>query len=247
MDNYKKFYALHQQQHPLLLANAWNARSAQLIEKAGFEAVATSSGAIASSLGYADGEKIPFAEMLYIVQRIKASTTLPLSVDMERGYSDDLTTLTDNVRKLIDAGASGINLEDTQGEEIYLRKLESIKNYLVKTGQHLFLNARTDVFLQKLPSPLETVIRRARLYQDAGADGLFVTGVSDLALIKEIASSTPLPLNVVGTPALSSIDALAESGVRRISMAGFLYNATYSPLEKKAQAIKAESSFAPLF
>jgi 2-methylisocitrate lyase-like PEP mutase family enzyme len=247
MDHYKKFYQLHQQQNPLILANAWNARSAQLIEKAGFGAVATSSGAIASSLGYPDGEKIPFAEMLYIVQRIRASTTLPLSVDIERGYSDDLYVLADNIQKLIEAGVCGINLEDAQGEEIYLRKLQSIKNYLVKTGQQLFVNARTDAFLQKLPTPFETVVRRARLYQDAGADGLFVTGVSDTAVIKNIASTTPLPLNVVGTPTLSSVEALTECGVKRISMAGYLYNATYGPLEKKAQAIKAQSSLAPLF
>jgi 2-methylisocitrate lyase-like PEP mutase family enzyme len=246
MDHYKNFYQLHQQQNPLILANAWNAKSAQLIEKAGFEAVATSSGAIAGSLGYPDGEKIPFAEMLYMIQRIRTATTLPLTADMERGYSDDLTVLTDNIQKLIDAGVCGINLEDAQGEEIYLRKLQSIKNYLVKTGQQLFLNARTDVFLQKLPAPFETVVRRAKLYQDAGADGLFVTGVSDVTVIKNIASATPLPLNIVGSPTLFSVETLAESGVKRISMAGHLYNATYSPLEKKAQAIKAERSFKPL-
>ncbi|HEV8084965.1 MAG TPA: isocitrate lyase/phosphoenolpyruvate mutase family protein [Chitinophagaceae bacterium] len=246
MSNYEKFKQLHYQQKPLLLANAWNVKSAQLIEKAGFEAIGTSSGAIADSLGYADGEKIPFSELLYIVQRIKASTDTLLSVDMERGYSDDLNVLNDNIQKLIDIGVAGINMEDAQGEEIYLRKLESIKNYLTKTNQPLFINARTDGFLQKLPSPLETTIRRAKLYQDAGADGLFVTGVSDVAVIKEITSSVLLPVNVVSTPAVS-VDALTENGIKRISMAVFLYRATYSHLEKVTTAVKSENSFAPLF
>jgi len=202
MNQYEKFYQLHQQQKPFILANAWNARSAQLIEEAGFEAIGTSSGAISNSLGYEDGEKIPFNELLYIVQRIKSCTNIPLSVDVERGYTNDLNVLTDNIQKLIDSGVSGINIEDAQGEEIYLRKLESIKNYLVKTNQQLFINARTDVFLQKLPSPLETTLKRAKLYQDAGADGLFVPAVSDTAVINEITSFTTLPVNMVGTSKL---------------------------------------------
>jgi len=246
MSQYEKFHQLHHQQGPFLLANAWNAKSAQLIEAAGFAAIGTSSGAIANSLGYEDGEKIPFGELLYIVQRIKASTCISLSVDMERGYGDDPNVLTDNIQKLIDCGISGINIEDAQGEEVYLRKLECIKNHLIKTNQSLFINARTDVFLQKLPSPLETVIKRAQRYQHAGADGLFVTGVSDAAFIKEIIASTSLPLNMVGSPNLS-VETLTSLGVKRISMAVFLYRATYNQLEKISRNIKAEKSFSPLF
>jgi 2-methylisocitrate lyase-like PEP mutase family enzyme len=247
MSDYEKFYQLHHQQNAFLLGNAWNVKSAQLIEKAGFKAVGTSSGAIANSLGYDDGEKIPFDELLYIIKRVKASTTIPLSVDLERGYSDDLKVLNDNIQKLIDTGVSGINIEDAQGEEVYLRKLGGIKNYLSRTNQQLFINARTDVFLQKLPSPLETIIRRAKLYEDAGADGLFVTAVSDTAIIKAITTATSLPVNVVGTSALSSIEAMANSGVRRISMAVFLYQATYRKLESVSKEIINDSSLAPLY
>src|SRR5260221_246833 len=107
--------------------------------------------------------------------------------------------------------------------------------------------ARTDGFLQKVESPLETTIKRAKLYQDAGADGLFVTAVSDAATIKEIALSTTLPLNVVATPKLSSIKTLSECGVRRISMAVFLYKATYNRLENLLKEIITEQSFAPMF
>src|SRR5687768_1799417 len=112
MDLHQTFYDLHHQEKPFVIANAWNAKSAQIIEKAGFDAIATSSGAIADSLGYKDGEQIPFDELLYIVKRIKAVTSIPLSVDIERGYTDDLEVLTQHIQSIIDAGAVGINLED---------------------------------------------------------------------------------------------------------------------------------------
>jgi 2-methylisocitrate lyase-like PEP mutase family enzyme len=247
MGHYETFYQLHHRETPLIVANAWNVKSAQLIEQNGFAAIATSSGAISNSLGYEDGEKIPFKELLYIIQRIKASTSLPLTVDFERGYASDLTELVSNVQQLVDIGVAGINLEDSQGEEIYLKKLSAIKNYLEKNNQKLFINARTDGFLQKLDSPLETTIRRAKLYQDAGADGLFVTAISDTAIIKEIAASTSLPLNIVGTPKLSSIQELADCGVKRISMAVFLYKATYNRLDKLIKEVSTQQSLEPLF
>jgi len=200
MNNYETFYQLHHRDTPLILANAWNVKSAQLIEQNGFDAIGTSSGAISNSMGYEDGEKIPFKELLYIVQRITANVKIPVSVDLERGYTDSLNDLTDNIEKLIDAGVVGINIEDSQGEEIYLKKLSAIKNSLEKNNQKLFINARTDGFLQKLDSPLELTIKRAKLYNDAGVDGLFVTAVADSLVIKEIALSTSLPLNIVGTP-----------------------------------------------
>jgi 2-methylisocitrate lyase-like PEP mutase family enzyme len=247
MNHYQTFYELHHQQQPLLIANAWNAKSAQIIEKAGFEAIATSSGAIADSLGYKDGENIPFDEMMYIIQRIKAVSSIPLSVDMERGYTDDPKILKENIQKIIDTGVAGINLEDHQGEEIYLRKLYTIRNYLQQRNQQLFINARTDVFLQTLPNPLETVIVRAGLYKDAGAEGLFVTGVQDTDLIKAIVSAVSLPVNVVGVSSLSSVELLADCGVKRISMAGILYTAGYKKIEGLATAIKAANSLAALY
>jgi 2-methylisocitrate lyase-like PEP mutase family enzyme len=246
MDKFDQFKQLHERPEPLVIANAWNVKSAQLIEQAGFAAIATSSGAIAESLGYKDGEQIPLAEMLYIVKRIKASTTLPLSVDMERGYSDNIGQLTGNVQQLLNIGVSGINIEDSQGEDIYLKKLYAIKNHLERTNQKLFINARTDGFLQKIPQPLETTLRRAAKYQDAGANGLFVTGLADIETVEKITSSIGLPLNVVclpGNPEFSSTDKLQQAGVSRISMAVFLYKSTYNSLERVLSDIKEQSAF----
>jgi 2-methylisocitrate lyase-like PEP mutase family enzyme len=246
MKDYEKFHQLHYQSTPLILVNVWNAKSAQIAESTGFKAVGTSSGAIAESLGYKDGEHIPFDELLYMVQRIKASISIPLSVDMERGYTNDLKVLNEHIQRLIDAGVAGINLEDAQGEAIYLKKLDCIKNYLIKTGQQLFINARTDGFLQKLPSPLETTMKRAQLYKEAGADGLFVTGVQDTEIIRNIVSSTTLPVNVVGIGKIASISTLADCGVKRVSMAVFLYKATYNKTEIMAKEIFNKQSLETL-
>lgn len=247
MSDYENFHQLHSQSHPLILANVWNAKSAQIAESSGFTAVATSSGAIAESLGYKDGENIPFSELLYMVQRIKASISIPLSVDMERGYTNDLELLNTHIQQLIDCGVVGINLEDAQGEDIYLKKLSTIKNYLIKTNQQLFINARTDGFLQKLPSPLETTIKRATLYKEAGADGLFVPGVQDIEIIKEIVSSTTLPVNVVNANKSLSLAMLADCGVKRVSMAVLLYKASYKKVEVMAKEILDKQSLEILF
>jgi 2-methylisocitrate lyase-like PEP mutase family enzyme len=247
MTDYQKFHQLHHQSKPFLLANIWNAKSAQLAESSGFGAIATSSGAIAESLGYKDGEHIPFAELLYMIQRIKANISIPLSVDMERGYTDDLQVLNDHIQQLINTGVVGINLEDAQGEDSYLKKLNSIKNYLIKTGQDLFINARTDGFLQKLPSPLEITMKRANLYKEAGADGLFVPGVQDTGTIKQIVSCTTLPVNVVNASKTLSISMLADCGIKRISMAVLLYKATYRKIEMMLNEIADKQSFEPLF
>jgi 2-methylisocitrate lyase-like PEP mutase family enzyme len=244
--NFEIFHQLHHQSKLLLLANVWNVKSAQIVEAGGFDAMATSSGAIADSLGYKDGEQIPFAELLYIIKRIKTAVSIPLSVDMERGYTNDLGLLNEHIQQLIDAGVSGINIEDAQGVDVYLKKLNSITAYLKSTAQQIFINARTDVFLQKLPSPVETVIERAKTYEEAGADGLFVTGVSDTGMIREIVSSTTLPVNVVATPAIS-VKTLEDCGVKRISMAVFLYRSTYNSMEKIAKEILNTRSFEAMF
>ena len=244
--NFEIFRQLHNQSKPLILANVWNVKSAQIIEACGFDAMATSSGAIADSLGYKDGEQISFAELLYIIKRIKSAVSIPLSVDLERGYTNNLSLLNEHIQELIDAGVIGINIEDAQGVDVYLKKLSGIATYLKNTGQQIFINARTDVFLQKLPSPVETIIERAKLYGDAGADGLFIPGVSDADVIKKIVSSTTLPVNVVSTSAIS-VKALEDCGVKRISMAVFLYRSTYNNMEKTAKEILNTRSFEAMF
>ncbi len=247
MNNYEIFHQLHQQNEPLILANAWNVKSAQLFEKNGYKAIATSSAAIANSLGYEDGEKISFGEMLFVVQRIIACITVPLSVDMETGYSNNISEVISHIEKLHNIGVVGINIEDSQGKDLFIKKLSSIKNHLVKNNMQLFVNARTDSFLMNLPSALEKTLERIKPYQAAGADGIFVPFITDKDAIKKITSATTLPVNVLCMPGLSSFEDLAECGVRRISMGNFLFKAHYNHLETLIKNINTQQSFAPLF
>ena len=247
MRSFETFVKLHQQEAPLLIGNFWDVNSARIFETNGFKAIATSSSAVAHSMGYEDGEQIPFEFLLQLAKKVAETAQIPCSVDMEKGYSRSVTGIVDNIKRLYDVGIVGINLEDAQGEDIYLKKLNGIKNYLAKTNQQLFVNARTDVFLQKLPNPLETTIRRAKLYKEAGADGLFVTGVQDIKIIKEIVSSTTLPVNVVNANKTVSLSELPDCGVKRISMAVLLYKATYKKVEVMAKEILDNQSLEILF
>jgi 2-methylisocitrate lyase-like PEP mutase family enzyme len=141
----------------------------------------------------------------------------------------------------------GINIEDSQGKDLFIKKLSSIKNHLVKNNMQLFVNARTDSFLMNLPSALEKTLERIKPYQAAGADGIFVPFITDKDAIKKITSATTLPVNVLCMPGLSSFEDLAECGVRRISMGNFLFKAHYNHLETLIKNINTQQSFAPLF
>src|SRR3954467_4179865 len=105
----KQFRELHTMQEPLIIGNAWNAQSAKVMQAAGFKAIATSSSAVAETLGYEDGENMPFDEYLFVVRRICASVDIPFSVDMEGGYANSISGIVDNIERLHDEGVSGVN------------------------------------------------------------------------------------------------------------------------------------------
>ncbi len=247
MNNYEIFLQLHKQSKPLILANAWNVKSALLLEKNGCKAIATSSAAIANSLGYDDGENISFEEMFFVVKRIMSCIKIPLSVDMETGYSNNISEVISNIEKLHDIGVIGINIEDSQGKELFIKKLSSIKNHLLKKNMQLFLNARTDSYLLNLPNALDITLDRIKPYEDAGADGIFVPFITEEESIKKITSSTTLPVNVLCMPALYSFDEIGECGVKRISMGNYLFKAHYNHLETLIKIINTQQSFSPLF
>ncbi len=252
MNNYEIFIQLHQQNEPLLLGNVWNAHSAWLFEKNGYKAIGTSSAAIANSLGYEDGEKILFDELFFIVEKIIANVNIPVSVDIEGGYSNSITGAINNIERLSDAGVVGINIEDSYQEgmtavDIFSKKLSRIKNHLEKNNMKMFVNVRTDGFLLHLPSCLDVTLERIKAYEHAGADGIFVPFVSETDAIKKIVSSTSLPVNIMCMPNLPSFETLAESGVRRISMGNFLFKSIYNNLETMIKNINTEKSFASLF
>jgi len=252
MNNYELFKKLHYQDTPLLLGNVWNVASARILEDNGIQALGTSSSAIADTLGYEDGERIPFSELLFVIGKITRHVKLPLSADIERGYSDDPAVVVKHIEQLHDIGVVGINLEDAVNRTIvpveeFRRKLNFIRNELARKNIPLFINARTDTYLLKVPDALNETLLRIKAYQEAGADSIFVPFVRDLSDIRQITAATALPVNVLSMPELPSFNALAEAGVKRISMGGSVYRSLNDHLKKVVYDIGVAGSFAGIF
>jgi 2-methylisocitrate lyase-like PEP mutase family enzyme len=256
MEKYEIFRDLHHQAKPLILGNAWDIQSARILEKTGYPAIATSSAALARSAGYEDGEKIPFSELLFTVEKMVKALSVPLSVDLEKGYSRDIFKIIDNISALADAGAVGINIEDSvytpTGRELgsadeFAKKISTVKNHLEKSNRKIFINARTDAYVLKLESSLDLSIQRAKSYSEAGADGIFVPFVNKANDIRAIVSAIRLPLNVVSMAELPDYETLSSLGVKRISMGSAIFTNTYSYFEKLAARINSEKSIALLF
>lgn len=247
------FTALHQQSSPLLLANVWDAASALAAQEAGYQAIGTSSAAIAAMLGYDDGQQMPFAELLFIVKRIRAVCSLPLSVDMEAGYGETAQAIADNLQQLTPLGVVGVNLEDSR--IIHgVRQLDDahqfagrLRDIRARVPRSLFLNIRTDTFLLNTENALAETVSRGQLYARQGADGLFVPCVIDNPDITTIAREVSLPLNVMCMPGLAAFEPLATLGVRRISMGNFIYATLQAGLKDQLLNVQTQQSFEDVF
>ncbi|WP_192564391.1 isocitrate lyase/PEP mutase family protein [Pseudomonas gozinkensis] len=225
----------HQLHHDglLILTNVADATGARLVEQLGGKAVATSSAAVAWAHGYPDGNTLPLERLISTVESIARVIQVPLSVDIEAGYSDDLDRVAEVIDAVLAAGAVGINIEDGSGTpELLVRKIEVARKVAEKRNVKLFINARTDVYLKGLVPAEDRVaetLRRAALYQAAGADGLFAAGVTSAYEIEAICRGTTLPVNVLGFACLPSPEELIALGVRRLSagsgIAEFMYGA----------------------
>ncbi len=237
-----RFHALHQDL--LILPNAWDAGSAKLIELAGAKAIATSSAAVACARGYADGHHLPFEKLLATLGEIARVIALPISVDMEGGYSDDVGEVGANVAALIERGAAGINLEDGAGAHgLHLRKIEAARAAAQRVGVELYINARTDVFLKRLvpaEQAVEEAIRRGRRCLEAGASGVFVPFAMKGEDIKALAEGLPAPLNIMGWAGVPDAAALKALGVKRLSAATSIFHASAAAIRSAAAAFLAD-------
>ena len=250
-----KFRDLHQQLTPLLLANVWDANSAKVMEGLGFQALGTSSAAVAHTLGYEDGEGMPFDELLFIAKRIVATTTIPVSVDIEGGYSREIPEVLANIKKLCDIGVAGINIEDSvvdNGRKLlpvddFKQKVVAIKEYLQREQMDLFINVRTDTYLLQIPNALTETQKRVEIYESAGADGVFIPCIVNSDDIKTIINGTTLPVNVMCMPDLPAFEELAQLGVKRISMGNFVHSHINNKLKETVRAVQTHQSFKPLF
>lgn len=240
------FRALHVPGQPLILMNVWDAGSARTVASAGAQALATGSWSVASALGFSDGEDVPLPLGLENLQRIVTATRVPVSMDLESGYADVPEQVGETVRQAVQAGAVGCNLEDSFPTDGTLRtrtdQVLRLRQARQAVEQHFFINARTDVFFQSPPDQhdkqgLNETLERANAYADAGADGLFVPGLTDLGLITDLAAASPLPVNILVQPDSPSLRQLAEAGVARISHGPGPYRLAMKALEDAARAI----------
>lgn len=239
------FHSLHHTGHrPLVLPNAWDPASARLIERAGAAAIATTSSGVAWSLGYADGNHADRDEVLRALARITRAVDVPVSADIEGGYADDPKGVADTVRGVLAAGAVGVNIEDSQaGGPTPLRdaaeqaeRIAAARRTADGAGVRLFVHARVDTFLRRA-GDLAATLERAALYLAAGADGVFVPGVTDPATVAELAAGIDAPLGVLAGPGAPPVAELAAAGAARVSVGGSLAEAAYDLVRRGAREL----------
>jgi 2-methylisocitrate lyase-like PEP mutase family enzyme len=256
MNTFQKFKNQHEQNNPLYIGNVWDVNSAVILENKNYKALGTSSAAIATSLGYDDGEEMSFNELVQVVKTIIARTSLPLTVDLEGGYSRNPEQICKNIMQLNELGVVGVNLEDSvviDGERQivdateYSNTIKVIKKLLTEEGIEIFINVRTDFYIMGLDNPLKATLLRSTLYEKAGADGIFVPCVTDEEDIKEIVSNISIPLNVMAMPTLPSSQNLQQLGVKRVSTGPFMYNKINEYFNNRLDAIHEYQSFDPMF
>jgi 2-methylisocitrate lyase-like PEP mutase family enzyme len=247
-----QFRALHIPGKPLVLFNIWDAGSARTVVAAGAKAIATGSWSVAHANGYEDGEQTPLGLSIDNLRRIVFATQLPVSIDLEGGYGATADKVGSTVRLAIEGGAVGCNLEDSIPGSGELRilvdqagRIQSARRTAEDAKIHFFINARTDVFFQQPANRHDhamilKAVERAHAYAEAGADGLFVPGLTNLALIARLVETSPLPINIMMVDFTSPLSAFAEQGVARISHGPRPYLLAMKVLEEAAREASLE-------
>ena len=239
----------------LVLPNAWDAGSARIFVEAGYTALATTSAGIAFSLGYPDGERISRDEMLAAVSRITRRVDVPVTADMEAGYGMMPQAVAETVRRVVDAGAVGMNLEDRmEGKHLIdsslaVERVHAARAAADATGVSLVLNARTDAFEAPELRPeqrLEEAVRRGNAFREAGADCVFVPFVGDRDTIEQLVQQIRAPLNILGTPNAPTLTEMASLGVRRITFGSAPMRATLGLLRRMAREWKEKGTYGTL-
>ena len=248
------FTSLHIKGSPVILFNIWDAGGARTIEQAGAKAIATGSWSVAAANGFDDGEEIPIDLVFANLERIVSSVSLPVTLDFEGGYATDIVRLKENIRRLIAAGGIGLNFEDRivggsglHSIEDQSTRIKAIRDAAETVGIPLFINARTDVFLETYPAEhdenqLQQAIERAEAYAKAGASGLFAPGLRDPNLIKKLCDASSLPVNILVLPDTPPAETMATLGVARISYGASPYRLMTAALKEAAQKAIGSSS-----
>lgn len=251
------FRTMHRSGRILVLPNAWDVASARVFEEAGFGAIATTSAGVAFSLGYPDGQKISREEMLARAGRIARAVKVPVTADVEAGYGFSAEDAARTATEVIAVGVVGLNLEDAMGDPahplvdlpVQLERVRAVKAAALKTGVLLVLNARTDVYLAKVGEPssrYDESARRLLAYRDAGADCVFLPGVTDRETIGRIVRDLQCPVNILVGPGSPTIAELQDLGVARVSIGSSAMRATLGLVKRIAEELKTLGTYTSL-
>lgn len=246
--------SLHRGPKILVLPNAWDVASARIFEEAGASAIATTSAGIAFSLGYPDGQRISRDEMLNVIARIAAKVKIPVTADIEAGYGNRPEDAAQTARAVVEAGAVGLNLEDSTGDPLHplvdlalqLEKIAAVRETAERMGIPLVLNARTDVFLLgvgKAEGRFDEALRRFSAFRDAGADCLFVPGIRDRATIERFVRQIRHPVNILAGPGSPSVPELQRAGVARVSLGSSPARAALGLARRVAQEVLTTGTY----
>ncbi len=249
----ERLLQLHQKGASLLLPNAWDSASALLFEKAGFPAIGTTSMGIAFAQGYPDGQQISREEMMQVIARMAAVVQVPVTADIEAGYGPTVEDVAQTIREVIKAGAVGVNLEDSTGvfQPLYsveeqVRRIAAAREEARRANLPLVINARTDTYLFRIgdeTTRMEDTINRARAYLQAGANSVFVHGVTDPSLIQVLVREIPGPLNIMVGPGAPSAPDLFKLGVARVSIGGAAMLATMGVVRDIASELREQGTY----
>jgi 2-methylisocitrate lyase-like PEP mutase family enzyme len=252
------FRAMHDRSRILVLPNAWDPMSARVIEEAGARAIATTSAGVAFSVGYPDGEAMPLDEMIAAIARIARVVKVPVSADIESGFAHDAREVAETVRRVIEAGAVGINLEDAihggppalYDLETAIDRVRAARDAASSAGVPIVINARTDVLLLSIGEPdtrFDHAVRRANAYRKAGADCLFVPRIGRPADIERIVAALEGPLNLLAFPGIPTVTELERLGVARLSVGTWPTLAAMSTARKIAGELLGTGTYESMF
>ena len=252
------FLKFHQDKEILVLLNSWDAGSSKLIEACGYKAIATTSMGIAASLGYPDCEVIQLSEMIDAITGIVKGVQVPVTVDIEAGYGNNINEIIDSVKKIIATGIVGINIEDSIDlnpdlidEMEFCERISAIRALSDSLGFHLVINARTDSFYTSSGTQQEKLvesIKRGNEYREAGADCIFIQPVWDKETISTLVKEINAPINILSIPGIGaglplSVLELQDLGVARLSMGSGLMKATLSLIKKVADELSEKGTY----
>jgi len=252
------FLQYHQDKEILVLLNSWDIGSSKLIEACGYKAIATTSMGVAASLGYPDCQIITLSEIIQVTTGIVSAVKVPVSVDIEAGYGNNLDEITESVKKIIATGIVGVNIEDSLDlspvlidETEFCERISAIRELSDSLGFHLVINARTDSFYTSsgsLKEKLSESIKRGNKYREAGADCIFVQPVSDKETISTLVKEINAPINILANPTIGagvtpSINELQDLGVARVSLGSGLMKATLALIKKVADELSEKGTY----